>query len=224
MPENQMVVNFFRNGSKFADDFFSLSGKISALRKNCPKRTKTACFCPNGSKMVVKEIELEFGFCVRNKTSFYFPNLKIFQFREIAIFRIKQNGRLTFGSRPYKSHLHIASEHCVYFLCRLFKVTFVHAVVGSDCGRYVLVSQKHLNDFGILSALEQHARIGVTERVEVKAVFVEARFFHEFIEHRARTVIGAKFALFVAEYEIIVVCKGNARVVLHISATLAVLF
>lgn len=43
----------FQNGSKFADDFFSLSGKISALRKIGLKRPKTACFCPNGSKMVV---------------------------------------------------------------------------------------------------------------------------------------------------------------------------
>lgn len=44
-----------QKGSKFADDFFSLSGKISAPRKNCPKRSQTARFCPNGSKMVVQK-------------------------------------------------------------------------------------------------------------------------------------------------------------------------
>ena len=43
-----------QNGGKFADEFFVTFVKKFSFRKNCPNRPKTACFCPNGSKMVVK--------------------------------------------------------------------------------------------------------------------------------------------------------------------------
>ena len=44
----------FQNGGKVADKFFVYFVKKFSFRKNCPNRPKTACFCPNGSKMVVK--------------------------------------------------------------------------------------------------------------------------------------------------------------------------
>ena len=53
-------------------------------------------------------------------------------------------------------HLHAVAEHGVDFLCRLFEITSVHAVVGADGCRYVLVTEKLLNDFWILPALKQH--------------------------------------------------------------------
>ena len=51
-------------------------------------------------------------------------------------------------------HLHISAEHSVDFLCRLFEITSVHAVVGADGRRYVLVTEQLLNDFRILSAFK----------------------------------------------------------------------
>lgn len=53
-------------------------------------------------------------------------------------------------------HLQISSEHSVDFLCCLFEITSVHTVVGADGCRYVLVTEKLLNDFWILPALKQH--------------------------------------------------------------------
>ena len=43
-----------QNAGKFADEFFVTFVKKFSFRKNCPNRPQTACFCPNGSKMVVK--------------------------------------------------------------------------------------------------------------------------------------------------------------------------
>ena len=43
---------------KFADEFSVTFVKKFSFRKNCPNRPKTACFCPNGSKMVVKIFSL----------------------------------------------------------------------------------------------------------------------------------------------------------------------
>ena len=86
-------------------------------------------------------------------------------------------------------HLHISAEHGVDFLCRLFEITSVHAVVGADGRRYVFVAEQLLNDFRILSALEQHTRIGVPQCVKMKAVFRKPRLAHQFIEHRARAVV-----------------------------------
>jgi len=45
-----------QNGGKFADGFFVSFVKKFSFRKNCPNRLKTACFCPNGSKMVVNQL------------------------------------------------------------------------------------------------------------------------------------------------------------------------
>ncbi len=38
---------------KFADEIFGVFAEKYSFRKNCPKRPETACFYPNGSKMVV---------------------------------------------------------------------------------------------------------------------------------------------------------------------------
>ncbi len=88
-------------------------------------------------------------------------------------------------------HLHISAKHSVDFLCRLFKITFVHAVVGADGCRYVLVTEQLLNDFRILSAFKQHTRIGMPQCVKMKAVLGKPRFAHQFVEHRARAVVSA---------------------------------
>lgn len=88
-------------------------------------------------------------------------------------------------------HLHISAKHSVDFLCRLFKITFVHAVVGADGCRYVLVTEQLLNDFRILSAFKQHTRIGMSQCVKMKAVFGKPRLAHQLIEHRARAVVSA---------------------------------
>ena len=98
------------NGGKFADEFFISIVKKFSFRKNCPNRPKTACFCPNGSKMVVK----------------------VFLFK---IFRLqKKVRRLPHGSRRDTLfallQFHISAEHSVDFLCRLFEITFVHAVMS----------------------------------------------------------------------------------------------
>lgn len=47
-----------QNGGKFADEIFGVFAEKYSFRKNCPNRPKTACFCPNGSKMVVKVLML----------------------------------------------------------------------------------------------------------------------------------------------------------------------
>ena len=49
---------------------------------------------------------------------------------------------------------HTAAEHSVDFLCRLFEITSVHAIVGTDSCRYVLVTEQLLNDFRILSTFK----------------------------------------------------------------------
>ena len=76
------------------------------------------------------------------------------------LFRLKKKvRRLPCGSRLTLFallHLHISAEHSVDFLCRLFEIASVHAVVGADGCRYVLVTEKLLNDFWILPALKQH--------------------------------------------------------------------
>ena len=51
-----------QNGGKFADEFSVTFVKKFSFRKNCPNRPKTACFCPNGSKMVVKVFSLSDAF------------------------------------------------------------------------------------------------------------------------------------------------------------------
>lgn len=88
-------------------------------------------------------------------------------------------------------HLHISAEHSVDFLCRLFEITFVHAVVGADGRRYVLVAEQLLNDFRVFSAFEQHTRIGVPECMKMKAIFGKPRLAHQLVEHRARAVVSA---------------------------------
>lgn len=88
-------------------------------------------------------------------------------------------------------HLHAAAEHGVDFLCRLFEITSVHAVVGADGRCYILVTEQLLNDFRILSAFKQHTRIGMPQCVKMKAVLGKPRFAHQLVEHRARAVVSA---------------------------------
>ena len=51
-----------QNGGKFADELFAVFAEKFSFPKNCPNRPKTACFCPNGSKMVVKVFSLSDAF------------------------------------------------------------------------------------------------------------------------------------------------------------------
>ncbi len=44
----------------------------------------------------------------------------------------------------------------VDFLCRLFGITFVHAVIGADGRRYVLVTEQLLNDFRVFLHLKAY--------------------------------------------------------------------
>ena len=60
--------------------------------------------------------------------------------------------------------------------------------------------------------------------VKMKAVFGKPRLAHQFVEYRARAVVGAQFALFGAEYQIIVVRKGDARFIFHFPSSVEVFF
>ena len=78
-------------------------------------------------------------------------------------------------------HLHISAKHSVDFLCRLFKIIFVHAVVGADGCRYVLVTEQILNDFRILSTFKQHNTIVMTQSVKMKSELGKHRVAHQLV-------------------------------------------
>ena len=115
-----------------------------------------------------------------------------------------------------KSTSVVEVEFRVEFVDGLFEVGAVYTVVGADCRRDVFVTEQHLDDFRVFARLEQHARIGVPQRVKVKLVRRQSVLTHKALEYRFRAGVCTQFSLVVGKHQIVRTDKRLAgRALLH---------
>ena len=107
-------------------------------------------------------------------------------------------------------------EFRVEFVDGLLKIGAVYAVVGADCRRDVFVTEQHLDDLRVFSALEQHTRIGVPQGMEVELVRRQSVLTHKALEYRLRSGVCAQFAFVVGKHQVVRTDKRFAgRALLH---------
>ena len=94
-------------------------------------------------------------------------------------------------------------EFRVEFVDGLLEVGAVYAVVGADCRRNVLVAEQHLDDLRVFARLEQHARIGVPQGVEVELVRRQSVLTHKALEYSLRSGVCTQFPFVVGKNQIV---------------------
>ena len=107
-------------------------------------------------------------------------------------------------------------EFRIEFVDGLLEVGTVYAVVGADCRRDVFVTEQHLDDLRVFARLEQHARIGVPQGMEVELVRRQSVLTHKALEYRLRAGVCTQFSFVVGEHQVIRTDKRLAgRTLLH---------
>lgn len=94
-------------------------------------------------------------------------------------------------------------EFRVEFVDGLLEVRAVNAVVGADCRRDVFVTEQHPDDLRVFARLEQHARIGVPQGMEVELVRRQSILTHKALEYRLRAGVCTQFSFVVGKHQVV---------------------